>query len=375
MRYALICLGLIFAATGAVADDNVIDIGVVLPLSGHTSNYGTEALKGINLAVEKINAAGGVRGYMLKLHVSDNAGDPAATSHIVSEMIREQQVLAIIGPITSTNSAAAAAVAQQANTPLVLPVATSPYVTEIGEYICRICFTDPLQSKALAEFSRRHLKSEKVAVIFERGSAYSENLSRFYMMRLKDMGGKIVFTGSFEEDGASLSEVVDQALHEKPDLIFAPVYYPEAAGIINHVANLGSAVTLLGGDGWESPELFRLSGQKIKPGQVFISSHFSLQHPQQIGSPFVEDFRKTYGDSPNAVSALGFDAVGVLIDALTRATTMSKKGLQQALVSTTNFIGVTGNISINEKRNVVKDIYILKALGDEFVLETSISIF
>ncbi len=373
MKIWLVCLSILTQFCFVYGEDE-IKIGVALPLSGHTSNYGTEALKGINLAVENINASGGIRKNKLKLIVKDNAGDPTTTSNIVSEMIHEQQVLAVIGPITSTNSAAAAAVAQQANTPLILPAATNPFVTEIGEYICRICFTDPLQSKALAEFSRKHLKVDKVAVIFEKGSAYSENLARFYIMRLEDIGGKIVFNGSFAHD-ENLADVVDQALQKKPDLIFAPVYYQEAAGIINHVVELGSTVTLLGGDGWESPELFRLSGQNIKPGRVFISSHFSLQYPQQFGSSFVTDFKEINGGSPNSVSALCFDAVGVLIDALGRAATINKRGLQQALISTTDFKGVTGTISINEKRNVVKDVYILKAIENEFILETNISNF
>jgi branched-chain amino acid transport system substrate-binding protein len=374
MKILLVCLSALAQFCFAYADEE-INIGVVLPLSGHTSNYGTESLKGINLAVENINASGGIRKNKLRLIVRDNAGDPATTSQVVSEMINEHQVLAIIGPITSTNSAAAAAVAQQASTPLILPTATNPYVTEIGEYICRICYTDPFQSKALAEFSWKHLKAERVAVIYEKGSAYSENLSNFYIMRLEDMGGKIVFTGSFEHDSADLPDVIDRAMREKPDLLFAPVYYMEAAEIINRVADLDGAITLLGGDGWESHELFRLAAQKMKSIPVFISSHFSLQYPQQIGSPFVSDFKKTFGNMPNSLSALSFDAVGVLGNAISRSTTMNNRGLQQALISTSNYKGVTGTISINEKRNVVKDIYILKALGDEFILETDISIF
>jgi branched-chain amino acid transport system substrate-binding protein len=374
MKILLVCLSALAQFCFAYADEE-INIGVVLPLSGHTSNYGTESLKGINLAVENINASGGIRKNKLRLIVRDNAGDPATTSQVVSEMINEHQVLAIIGPITSTNSAAAAAVAQQASTPLILPTATNPYVTEIGEYICRICYTDPFQSKALAEFSWKHLKAERVAVIYEKGSAYSENLSKFYIMRLEDMGGKIVFTGSFEHDSADLPDVIDRAMREKPDLLFAPVYYMEAAEIINRVADLDGAITLLGGDGWESHELFRLAAQKMKSIPVFISSHFSLQYPQQIGSPFVSDFKKTFGNLPNSLSALSFDAVGVLGNAISRSTTMNNRGLQQALISTSNYKGVTGTISINEKRNVVKDIYILKALGDEFILETDISIF
>ncbi len=374
MKICILALGFMIQF-GLVRGDDEIRIGVVLPLTGHTSNFGTEALKGINLAIENANAAGGVKNCRLKLIVKDNAGDPATTSMMVSEMIYEQRALAIIGPVISTNSAAAAAVAQQAETPLILPTATDPYITEIGEYICRICITDPLQSKALAEFTRKYLKSDRIAVVYEKGSRYSENLAQFYLMRLEDMGGKVIFAEGFAGDAKDLLEQVDEALRQKPDLLFAPVYYPEAAAIINHLAESGSSITMLGGDGWESPELFRLSGSNIKPGNVFISSHFSLQYSRETGSSFASDFQRSYGDLPNAVSALGYDAVGVLLDALRRATVLDKNGLQQALVSTTGFNGVTGKISINEKRDVVKGVYILKALEGRFALETNISNF
>lgn len=375
MRIWLILLLSAFLQIGSAHGDDDIKIGVVLPLTGHTSNFGTEALKGINLAVEKINASGGVRNSKLKLMVNDNAGLPATTSQVVSEMIDKENALAVIGPITSTNSAAAAAVAQQAHTPLILPAATDPYITEIGEYILRICITDPLQSKALAEFTRKNLKSDKVAVVYEKGSRYSENLAQFYAMRLKDMGGNVIFNDGFDNDKQNLMTLVDDALKQNPDLLFAPVYYPEAAAIINHIAEMKNPVTLLGGDGWESPELFRLSDGNIKPGNVFISSHFSVQYSQDSGSSFTTDYLRAYGSLPNAMSALGYDAVGVLVDALRRATVPDKNGLQQALITTAGFNGVTGKISINEKRNVVKDVYILKALENGFALETNVSIF
>jgi len=177
MRLALVPVCLVFLQTHVSAQDNVVNIGVVLPLSGHTSHFGTEALRGINLAVENINSGGGVKGNTLHLVVRDNAGDPATTSQVVSDLLGSQNLLALVGPITSTNSTAAAAVAQGARTPLILPTATSPYVTEIGEYVCRICFTDSYQSKVLTEFSRKRLKADKVAVLFEKGSASSETLA------------------------------------------------------------------------------------------------------------------------------------------------------------------------------------------------------
>lgn len=375
MKQWLICTSLLVIAGAAIGGDTTIAVGTVLPLSGNTSNYGLEALKGINLAVEQVNARGGVKGYQVHLIVRDNQGDPTKTSQDVTDLIAIEQVMAIIGPITSTNAAAAGAVAQQNRTPLVLPVATSPYVTEIGEYICRICFTDPYQSKALAEFARKNLKSEKAAVIFEEHSAYSEQLAEFFALRFQDMDGRIVFMESFEHNPSNLPQLVDKALSQESDLLFLPVYYPEAAAAVNRVMEIGSDITLLGGDGWEAGEFFRLVSGDIKPGQIYISSHFSAQLQQENVSRFVENYQRNYDVLPNAVAALGYDASMVLADAMQRATVLTREGIQQALVSTTNFLGATGRISINEKRNAVKDVYILKALEDRFVYETMVSRF
>lgn len=375
MRRILAIIGIVAAVSSGHAEERSVSVGVVLPLSGPTSNYGTEALRGINLAAEEINAAGGVKGNTLNLIVRDNAGNPVTTSEAVASLVNNQQLLAIVGPITSTDAAAAGTVAQQARTPLVLPVATSPYVTEIGEYVCRICFTDPLQSKALAQFSRNHLRSERVAVIYEKGSSYSEKLAEFYVSQFHDLRGTVVFNEGFGHGAAGLDDLVRRAVNANPDLLFAPVYYPEAATIINQLAAIKSPVTVLGGDGWESPELFRLTGASVRSGQIYISSHFSLELQREKGSQFVESFRRVYGEPPNAVSALGYDAVMVLADALRRATTISRDGVQQALVSTDRYHGVTGVISINEKRDVLKDVHILKAVDGRFVHEDVISPF
>lgn len=365
---------LLLLTVGVRGGAGEIKIGVVLPLTGSTSNYGTEALRGMNLAVEEINLAGGIKGQSLTLVVKDNGGDPTRTSNEMSALVGDEAVISIVGPVTSTNSAAAAAVAQQNKTPLVMPYATSPYVTEIGEYVLRICFTDPFQSKALAEFSRQHLKSEKVAIIFEQGSSYSEKLAEFFALRFKDMGGRIVYEQSFQSGSTEeLKGLVEAAMKEKPDLLFAPMYYPEAAKVVSHLASAGSSVAVLGSDGWESSEFFNLT--EGYSGEVYISSHFSLQYQVRRGSEFVGHFQRTYDDPPNAVSALGYDAIGTLADGLRRATALSREGVLQALVTTTDYQGVTGRISINEKRNVIKDVFILKALEDVFVYETIISNF
>ena len=375
MKTVSVILILVCAFAVAAADDNVINVGAVLPLSGHTSNFGTEALRGINLAVEQINAAGGIKGKTIHLTVRDNAGLPTQTAQAVWEVIDEHDVLAVIGPITSTNSAAAAAVAQEAKTPLVLPGATSPFVTEIGDNICRICFTGPFQSKALAEFSRTHLRAERVAILYEKGSDYSENLAEFYRSRLEDMGGTVTSMQAFAHGTPEFEEHVSTALKDNPDLLFAPVYYPEAVAILEEMAQQSSTTAVLGGDGWESAELLLLAGKNLQSRQVYMSSHYSYSSSSEHVVDFRREFHKTYGTQPDAVSALGYDATMVLSDAIQRATQVSKAGIRQALTTTDNYKGITGTISINEKRNVVKDVHILRVRPDSFEHETTISPF
>lgn len=356
-------------------EKNNIIVGIVLPLSGHTSNYGVEFLKGVKLAVEEINKNGGVKEQMLEIVVKDNAGDPVKTSQEVLNLITKDKVLAVIGPITSTNSAAAATVAAQYKTPLILAGATSPYVTEIGEYICRICFTDPVQSNALAKFSRKNLKSENVAIIYEIGSSYSEKLSKFFTERFQYMKGHVVYIKGFHHEADNLNQLVDEAISYKPDLLFLPVYYQEAAIFVNYINEIGSTIQLLGGDGWESPEFFKQTKGKYNPDQIYISSHFSPNYRDDRVFSFVKKFEKMFNNTPNALSALGFDAIGVFSDAIKRATTLDKTGIHQALLTTNEFYGATGKISINEKRDAIKDVYILKALNDRFNFETIVPAF
>lgn len=373
MKTLAVILGSLLIVGAMSAQEEPIRIGAILPLSGPTSNFGIQTLRGINVAIQTTNDLGGIKGRMLSLVVRDNAGDPALTAREITDLIDNSGVTAVIGPVTTTNSAAAGAVCQQKQVPLVLPTATSPYVTEIGEYVSRICFTDPFQSKALAHFSRQNLRSERVAVIHVRNSSYSEKLTEYYVSLFEEMGGHVIFNTSFEQNSNELLSLVDAAMEQKPDLIFLPMYYPEAAIVINHLAETGKSVTLLGSDGWESSELFNLTTNYS--GRIFISSHFSLQFLTQSGSSFASDFQQMHGDAPNALSALGYDAAMVLADALRRATVMTSQGVQQALATTCDYHGATGSICINEKRNAIKDVFILKALENKFVYETIISSF
>lgn len=366
---------LAMVASPVFSDGGAVQVGVVLPLSGPRSNFGTEALKGINLAAQIINERGGINDRQLVLLVSDNMGDPSQTAQKVTAMVLTDSVLAIVGPITSTNAAAAAAVAQEHQTPLILPVATSPFVTEIGEYIIRICVTDPFQSKALAAFSRNGLKATRAAIIYEKGSDYSEKLAQYYSLRFSDMGGEIVFSRHITPDSGVLPASVDAALALEPDLLFLPLYYPEAVQAVKYLNAREKAITVLGGDGWDSPELFRLAGESIRPGQIFISSHYSPDLHTEIGDKFVERFQREFESPPNAISALGFDALMVLADAVGRSTVVTRSGVRDALVTTEDFQGVTGSITINEKRNVLKDVFILEAFKDHFALYTRISNF
>jgi len=374
MRSLLVGLVAAILAIPSFGAENSLNIGAVFPLSGRTSSYGIDALRGVNLAIGQINQSGGISGKTVSLLVRDTAGQSARTTQEIQSLIQDENVLALIGPITSVNAAAAAAVAQENRTPLILPAATSAHITEIGDFVFRICFTDPLHSRALVSFARNTLRAGRAGIIHEEGSSYSSRLADLFAARFTEDGGEIVFHESFPHDPPNLDSLVDRAIDIGPDLLFLPhPTIPEAAAVVNRIAARHAKVVLLGADGWESAELFRLAGKNITPGQVFISSHYSLQVGGLRNSEYVEAFRKTYGAPPSATASLGYDAALVLRDAIARTPALTGEGIRQALLQTTGFEGVTGRITINEKRNTAKDVYILRATKDKFVYETVIT--
>ena len=355
-----------------VADDNTIRVGEFASLTGKEAAFGQSSHKGTVLAIEELNAGGGVLGKKILLTSEDNQSKPGESATIVKKLITRDQVVALLGEVASSRSLEAAPIAQAAKIPMISPSSTNPAVTATGDYIFRVCFIDPFQGTALAKFSLTHLNAKHVAVLTSVSSAYSVGLSKYFHEEFLKDGGEIVADLKYSEGDKDFNAQLTTIRAAKPDAIFVPGYYTEVALIAKQARELGITVPLFGGDGWEAPELLTIGGSAVEG--CFYSTHYSPDIPTEAVQTFVKKYRARYdGETPDAMAALGYDSAMVLADAIKRAGTTDAAKLRDALAATKDYEGVTGKTSIDADRNASKAAVILEVKNGKFTFVESVA--
>jgi branched-chain amino acid transport system substrate-binding protein len=336
-------------------------VGHYASITGSEATFGISTDNGLKLAIDEINAAGGVNGRPLKLITYDDQGKAQEAATVVTRLITQDKVVAIIGEVASSRSIAGGQIAQKHGIPMITPSSTNPTVTEIGPMISRVCYTDDLQGQTCAQFAAKNLKAKAVAILFNRQQAYSKGLADEFKKAFTKGGGKITTEQSYGDGDADFSAQIGAIRDSKAEAIFIPGYYTDAANIAIQVRKANVNIPLIGGDGWDSAELAKIGGQAVE------GSYFCNHYAPDQGSPEVNDFvakyKKVYKDTPDALAALGYDAGKLLADALKRAKSTGGKDLAAAINATKDFKGVTGVITIDEERNAQKPLVIVQVKG------------
>ena len=354
------------------ADPDTIRVGEFASLTGKEAAFGQSSHKGTQLAIEEINAAGGVLGKKLDLLTQDDQSKPGESATIAKKLITRDRVVALLGEVASSRSLEAAPVAQAAKIPMISPASTNPAVTETGDYIFRVCFIDPFQGTALAKFSLSHLKARRVAVLTSVSSAYSVGLSKYFHEEFLKDGGEIVADQKYSEGDKDFNAQLTTIRAARPDAIFVPGYYTEVVLIAKQARELGITVPLFGGDGWEAPELLTIGGKAVEG--CFYSTHYSPDMPTEAVRTFVKKYRARYdGETPDAMAALGYDSALVLADAIKRAGTTAPDKLRAALAATHGFEGVTGRTDIDAHRNASKAAVIMEVKDGKLAFVESVA--
>ncbi len=351
----------------AGSGDNEILVGHYGSLTGSTATFGQSAQKGIDMAVEAINASGGVLGKKLKVITEDDQGKPEEAQTVVTKLINKDRVVALLGEIVSSNSLAAAPVAQSNRIPMISPGSTNPKVTQVGDFIFRVCFIDPFQGQVMAKFSANTLKLKNVAVLRDVKSDYSMGLANYFVEHFRKLGGAVVTDVSYSAGDKDFTAQLTAIKAKNPDGIFIPGYYTEVGLIALQARKLGIKAPLMGGDGWDSPVLWQIGGQALNG--CYYSNHYSVEDTSNaILQKFVRDYKaRNVGkeDSiPDAMAALGYDAALLLADAMKRANSAKPDSVRMALAQTKGFMGATGSISMDENRNGVKPAAVLEVVVD-----------
>jgi branched-chain amino acid transport system substrate-binding protein len=349
------------APAAAPAASNTILIGHVASMTGEQATFGQSTDNAIRLAIKEANAAGGVNGKQLEVKTYDDQGKPEEAAIAATRLIVQDKVAILLGEVASSRSLAMAPIADQHQVPMISPTSTNPRVTKDGDktrpYVFRVCFIDPFQGTVMAKFARENLKLTKAAILRDVGNDYSVGLADFFAAKFKELGGTIVADESFKAGDQDFKAQLTTIKNKKPELVYVPAYYTDVALAGRQARELGIKVPLAGGDGWDSTKLYEIA-QGALDGSYF-SNHYTHESPEPRVQEFVKKYKEAYGEIPDALAALGYDAALVAIDAMKKTPDLKGSGLKDALAATKDFPGVAGTISLDQDHNAVKSAVVI----------------
>ncbi|HTW93756.1 MAG TPA: ABC transporter substrate-binding protein, partial [Tepidisphaeraceae bacterium] len=326
-------------------------IGEYGSMTGSQATFGISTDEGVRLAVKECNAAGGINGQQIRLVSYDDQGRQQEAVTDVTRLIEQDHVVAVIGEVASSLSLAGGQQAQRLGVPMISPSSTNPRVTQIGDMISRVCFIDPFQGYVGASFAKNTLGFTKAAILYDRSQAYSTGLSENFKKAFEQLGGTIVDEEAYTSADIDYTAQLNNIQNANPQFIYVPGYYTQVVDIARQARQLGLTCPLIGGDGWVSDKL-KEAGHALDG--CYFSDHYSKQDTRPEVKTFLAKFRAEYGQDPDSMAALGYDATNLLFNAIGRAKSLSGQDLAAAINSTKNFDGVTGNITIDKNRNATK---------------------
>jgi branched-chain amino acid transport system substrate-binding protein len=342
---------------GASAAAVPFKIGVAGPMTGQYATYGASHKAGAELAMEELNAAGGVNGGEVSLSIGDDLGDPKEAVLVAQKFIDDSELVVVDGHQFSGATIAAAGKYEPAGLTMITPSATQPDITTMGAFIWRICMTDAVQGKGLADYSVGTLGLKNVAIMYD-NSDYGRGLADAYDEGIKAAGGTVVEKQQYTTGDTDFKAQLTKIKGAGPDLIFLSGYYPEGSKIAQQAKELGMDVQMLGSDGYASDELPKLGGAAVEG--MLVSTFFDYTKDDPAVQKFVDAYKAKFdGANPDWFVANSYDVVMLAAAAATKAGSNDRTAINDALTSIGTYEGISGPITFDENGDVIKPLSIV----------------
>jgi branched-chain amino acid transport system substrate-binding protein len=346
-------------------------VGAFFSLSGAQTQFGIDTKDGIELAVDEVNKAGGVRGKPIKVLFEDDKSNPQEATNKVLQLIDRDKVVALLGEVASSISKAGGIVANKKRVPMISPSSTNPDVTKVGPFVFRVCFTDDAQGQAGARFVAKTLNKKKVAILFASDDLYSSGLAKEFRDEAKKLGLEVVGEKQFLKTETNFTTFITELRDLKPDIIYAPIYYNAMVPVARQAKAAGvKGDMFLGGDGWDSAALLDGAGDEMEG--AYFTNHMAPDAPSPVAQGFVKAYKERYKHDPSALATMGYDAAKLLADAIGRAKGDTPEAIRDAVAATKAFPGASGSITINAERNADKPIVVVQVKGKKFTYHSTI---
>jgi len=342
-----------------------IKIGLITPLSGDVKTFGESVKNAFGIAVEEANAKGGVAGRKITTFIVDDKNDPTEASNAANLLINQHGVQAIVGSVTSKTTIPVSDLAQSSRIPTITGTATNPKVTVADgkrkDYMFRACYTDSFQGTVMAKFARDTLRAANAAVLYDASNDYSKGIAEVFRDAFLRMGGKVLAYESYGKDDVDFSALLTKVKAAKPEVLFLPDYYNKVGLIAKQAKETKLNVTLIGPDGWDSPELVNVAGDAIEGG--YFSNHYSPEDTRPEVVNWVKKYKEKFQQTPDALGTLAYDATNMLLEAIRKANSGDPGKIRDALASLSGFEGVTGKFTMDENGDPIKSAVIIRIQG------------
>ncbi|TWH45421.1 ABC transporter substrate-binding protein [Sporomusa sp. KB1] len=371
----LILITSLFSGCGN-SESKDIKIGMVYELTGNTASYGTSAANGAKLAFKEVNAKGGILGKQVQLVTADNKGEPSESTNAMSKVITQDKVVAVTGFTVSSCGIAGSAVAEANKIPFVAAATVNPRVTlndqtgKVKDYTFRACFIDSFQGTVGANFALNSLKAKRTAIMTDNSSDYSKGLAQIFKSTFTAGGGQILAEEAYLQKDQDFKSILTTIKAQNPDLIYIPGYYEDVGKIVKQARELGITVPVLGADAWDSPKLVEIGGPTAL-NNTYFTNFYSVEDKNPTSNAFVEAYKQEYGQTPDSMAAMGYDAAYLLVDGITRANSTDPNKIREALAATQTFKSVSGDMSLNATHDAVRGVVIIEMKdGNQVYKET-----
>ncbi len=373
MKTIITGAAMMFTACGGqkeTAENTVIKVGGLAPLTGSLAIYGVTTTNGAQLAVEEINKNGGINGKQIEYIVLDTKGD-ATESVMAYNKLVDTNIAAVIGDITSKPTVAVAEIAAQDNMPMITPTGTQVDITEAGPNVFRVCFTNPYQGTVLATLAKERFGADTAGILVNNSSDYSDGIAKAFTEQAEKLGIKITVKEGYADGDRDFRAQLTKIAAENPDVLLIPEYYEQASLIAAQAREVGVKSIFVGSDGWDGiAKTLDSTAYKVIENSYF-TNHFSMQDESVKIQNFIKAYKETYKEDPSAFSALGYDAVYMVKEAVEKAGSTDKQAVVDALKNI-EYDGITGYLTFDDHNNPVKAVTILKIVNGEYVFDSKI---
>ena len=364
-----ILLIVLISCGGQKSADNIITLGLNYELTGDNPIIGKSSLEGVNLAIDEINAAGGItingKQYFLAVKPLDNEFNPASSAVVAQTFFDDKNIVAMVGPNDSAMCLGAQAIVEN-GLPAITPWATQVDITS-GEWFFRACYTDDFQGEILAKYAYSYENTKTAAVLYDMSNDYNVGISKIFRESYEKMGGKIVAYESYNAGEKDFSAQLTRIIAANPDILLLPNFYAEVVDQAEQAVGLGYKGKFIGSDTWGDQLLLDLDVNNVFDGCVWCG-HYALDIASPKALAFIDSYHKKYGTTtfPNDIVALNYDTVYLYKIAIENAQSTDRKAIRDALAKIEFYEGVTGDMRFHGTGDPTKSAVMIQIKDREF---------